>query len=136
MASKLFCKDVADMSCLTTEQLTNLRVDNTADQFTLSRHVYQLASHLNLSPADTITEIKSYRAMYCKHKHEVSGIVKDFRQCLMYCLRWRCRGLSHEQSIQKLLLTQQQRKEWAIKQRSYWSKPNAKKTNTSRNRNV
>ncbi len=117
MTSRLFVDEVDDMSCLTDEQLSGLRIKNNYDKISNLSRIFQLSSLLELTIDQSHQELKLYISAYKQQKY---NIVRNVQQCIYYCLRWRCRGLSPEQTVRKLQYAQQARTEWMKNQNLFW----------------
>lgn len=111
--------DQTQISHLTTEQLKALRVPNTADKFTLTRRLYDLAEPLNLTTQQTHEAVIDLRQEY-QQRRILRGICKDLDKYIKYVLRWRCRGLSHEQAKSKAVVDATVRLDWLKQQKKYW----------------
>lgn len=112
--------DSVDLSSISDDQLSQLKVRNNRDAFSATTRIYELSTPLQLTPEQTRADISRLRQQYTVDMTSLRCIAKDFREYLMFVFRWRARGLSLDQSIRKAEHAAAQRSTWATHQRSYW----------------
>lgn len=111
-----------EIAQLTSTQLKNVKVKNHRDQYSTENRIYQLAAPLELTIQQTHNTVEQLRAVYTRETRILRVLCKDFHTYLMFVFRWRARGLSLEQSMEKAVLEATARLDWINRQNAYWRK--------------